>query len=336
MKFGIFDQNDSSGRAIALQYEERLKLAALYESLGFSHYQMSEHHGTPLSTTPSPSVFLAALSQRTKTLRFGPLVYLLPVYNPMRLTEEISMLDNLSGGRFEFGVGRGASGYELGYLGVDEAEALDRYREAFEIIRQGLATGRLEFKGKYWSYADVELSIRPVQAPPPIWYAAGGPESAVWPARSFFNLVCAGPVERVRDIVRQYRAEQLAVLDGRPSTNLVGVNRYIVVAETDAEARKIADRAWQVHHTSFWKLWRRYGSEPRNWKLPPTLDPLISSGFAVVGSAQTVRAELERQVEISGVNYLSGNFAFGNLSFEEVHHSVRLFSETVMPALSRA
>ncbi|MDU6672769.1 MAG: LLM class flavin-dependent oxidoreductase, partial [Bradyrhizobium sp.] len=223
----------------------------------------------------------------------------------------------------------------LTYLGVNPSEALERYQEAFEIIRQGLATGRLDYQGKHWSYADVNLSIRPVQSPPPIWYAAGGPDSAAWPARNFFNMVCAGPVERVREVVLRYRSEQASVLDGRASANLFGVNRYIVVAKTDALAREIADRAWQVHHKSFWTLWHRYDSEPRGWKLPPTLDPLIESGFVVIGSPTTVRAEIERQVEISGVNYLSGNFAFGDLSFDEVVDSVSLFAEAVIPALSK-
>ncbi|MDU1668696.1 MAG: hypothetical protein E6833_21075, partial [Bradyrhizobium sp.] len=89
------------------------------------------------------------------------------------------------------------------------------------------------------------------------------------------------------------------------------------------------------HHKSFWTLWHRYDSEPRGWKLPPTLDPLIESGFVVIGSPTTVRAEIERQVEISGVNYLSGNFAFGDLSFDEVVDSVSLFAEAVIPALSK-
>jgi alkanesulfonate monooxygenase SsuD/methylene tetrahydromethanopterin reductase-like flavin-dependent oxidoreductase (luciferase family) len=333
MKFGVFDQNDRTGRPIATQYEERFKLAALYEDLGFSHYQMSEHHGTPLSVTPSPSVFLAALSQRTTRLRFGPLVYLLPIYNPMRLAEEICMLDCLSNGRFEFGVGRGASSYELGYLGVAESSAPEMYREALEVIREGLQTGRLDRKGRHWSYEDVRLSVGPIQSPPPIWYAASSPESAVWPAQNLFNLVCAGPIERVRDITARYRLEQRAVVGAGSATNLIGVNRYIFVGRTDAEATEIAGRAWRVHHANFWSLWHRYGSEPRNFKLPPRLEPVIESGFAIIGSCETVKAELRRQVSTSGVNYLSGNFAFGDLSFDEVAESARLFSEGIMPAV---
>ena len=109
MKFGVFDQNDRSGLPLAEQYEKRLLLAELSDRLGFHAFHMSEHHGTSLSMTPSPSVWMAALAQRTKRLRLCPLVYLLPTYHPARLYEEICILDHLSGGRFEFGVGRGAS-----------------------------------------------------------------------------------------------------------------------------------------------------------------------------------------------------------------------------------
>src|SRR5438552_5611285 len=104
MKFGVFDQNDRSGLPLAEQYENRLRLAELYDRLGFHCFHMSEHHSTSLSTTPSPSVWMAALSQRTEKLRLCPLVYLLPTYNPARLYEEICMLDHLSGGRLGLGI----------------------------------------------------------------------------------------------------------------------------------------------------------------------------------------------------------------------------------------
>ena len=337
MKFGIFDQNDASGRSTDVQYDERLQLAKLYEDCGFHCYQMSEHHGTPLNTTPSPSVFLAALSQRTSTLRFGPLVYLLPLYQPMRLVEEICMLDQLSKGRFEFGVGRGASPHELRYLGIAEERAGELYAEAFEIIRQGLTTGSLNHKGKHWTFDDVHLSVRPYQKPhPPIWYAAGSPDSAVWPARNGINLICAGPLERVRAISDRYRAEQRQHSGDGFGENLIGMNRYIFVAETDKEAYASAGRAWPIFHDSFWKLWRRHGGEPKNFRIPPDLAPMLQNGFAIIGSVDTVRTELVRQVSESGVNYLSGTFAFGDLTLDEVSNSVRLFSGSVMPAVRTA
>jgi alkanesulfonate monooxygenase SsuD/methylene tetrahydromethanopterin reductase-like flavin-dependent oxidoreductase (luciferase family) len=336
MKFGIFDQNDATGRPLDQQFEERLTLAKLYEDCGFYCYQMSEHHGTPLSTAPSPSVFLAALSQRTSTLRFGSLVYLLPLYHPMRLAEEICMLDQLSKGRFEFGVGRGASPHELNYLGVNEECAPGLYAEAFDIIRQALTQGVLNFQGKHWSFDNVELSVRPFQNPhPPIWYAAGSADSAAWPAKNGLNLICAGPVERVRAITDRYRAERTQ-MKGSTSANLLAINRYIFVADTDNEARAIANRAWPTFHRSFWKLWLRHGGEPKTFKVPSDLTPMVESGFAVVGSAETVRRSLAQQVQDSGVNYVSGTFAFGDLTFDEVAHSVRTFSREVMPTVRDA
>src|SRR6478735_11487277 len=133
MKFGVFDQNDRSGLPLTVQYENRLALAELYDRLGFHCFHMSEHHGTSLSMTPSPSVWMAALTQRTKRLRLCPLVYLLPTYPPARLYEEICTLDHLSGGRFEFGIGRGASPHELDALGIESAKAAKMHAEAFEV-----------------------------------------------------------------------------------------------------------------------------------------------------------------------------------------------------------
>ena len=99
MQFGGFDQNDLGTLPLADQYENRLRLIEFYDRSGFRTYHMSEHHSTPLSMTPSPSVFLAAVAQRTQRIRLGPLVYVLPMHHPLRLAEEICMLDHLSRGR---------------------------------------------------------------------------------------------------------------------------------------------------------------------------------------------------------------------------------------------
>src|SRR5258705_8973989 len=107
MQFGIFDQNDRGPYPLGEQYENRLKLIEFYDAAGFRTYHMSEHHSTPLSQTPSPGVFLAAVAQRTRRLRLGPLVYVLPAHHPLRLAQGICMLDPLSGGPLEGRVGRG-------------------------------------------------------------------------------------------------------------------------------------------------------------------------------------------------------------------------------------
>src|SRR5215472_16830388 len=108
LQFGIFDQNDHGRYPLTEQYDKRLALIEAYDRAGFRTYHMSEHHSTPLNLTPSPSVFLAAVAQRTRRLRFGALVYVLPAHHPLRLAEEICMLDHLSRGRLEIGIRRGS------------------------------------------------------------------------------------------------------------------------------------------------------------------------------------------------------------------------------------
>lgn len=107
MKFGVFDHLDRNDLPLQAFYAERLKIVEAYDRYGFHAYHTAEHHATPLGLAASPSVFLAAVAQRTQRLRFGPLVYTLPLHHPLRLVEEICMLDQLSRGRFELGVGRG-------------------------------------------------------------------------------------------------------------------------------------------------------------------------------------------------------------------------------------
>jgi alkanesulfonate monooxygenase SsuD/methylene tetrahydromethanopterin reductase-like flavin-dependent oxidoreductase (luciferase family) len=336
MKFGIFDQNDRSGLPLAEQYEQRLSMAELYDATGFHCFHMSEHHTTPLSTTPSQSVFISALIQRTTRLRFCPLVYLLPIHHPLRLAEEICMLDHLSRGRFEFGIGRGASPHELQAFGVDAATAPQMYAEAFEIIQRYFSSDALNYQGKFWRFDDVPVEMHPYQKPyPQVWYALASPDSTVWPAQHNVNIVCGGPVARIRAISDRYRAERAKAFPKAEEERLIGVNRYILVADTDREALELGRATWPVFYRNFMKLWHKHGTQPVNAKLPPDFDQLIESGHAAVGSPETVHDELARQITEGGLNYLIGSFNFGNIAHADVKASVQLFAEKVMPSLRR-
>ncbi len=123
MEFGVFDHLDRGDLPLKEYYEERLKVIEAYDRGGFYAYHVAEHHSTPLGMAPSPSVFLAAVAQRTRRLRFGPMVYALPFYHPIRLIEEICMLDQISGGRLELGFGRGASPLELELYGQNPTDS---------------------------------------------------------------------------------------------------------------------------------------------------------------------------------------------------------------------
>ncbi len=333
MQFGIFDQNDRGPYPLAEQYENRLKLIEFYDSAGFRTYHMSEHHATPLSQTPSPSAFLGAVAQRTRRIRFGPLVYVLPAHHPLRLAEEICMLDHLSRGRLEVGIGRGASAHELTYFGVDPEAAPAMYVEAFDVIRLALTLDEVNFRGKHYTFENVPVEIRPAQLPhPPFWYAVPVPDGAAWPAQNRINIVCGGPLPRVREITDRYRAEWAAAGHAPDQMPLLGINRFVIAADTDAEAMALGRRAWPSFYASFMKLWIKHGTQPRFARIPADFDTMVLNGGALAGSPDTIRDQVRNMAGEAGASYFISQFSFGDLSHAEVQHSAGIFARAVLPA----
>ena len=335
MDFGVWDHIDRSALGTGEQFETRLKLAEAYDAAGFYAYHVAEHHGTPFGLAPSPGIFFAAIAQRTRRLRFGPLVYLLPLYHPLRLYDEICMLDQLSGGRFELGVGRGISPHELGIFGVDPNESHARFKEALALILQACVSETLNFEGEFYSARDVPLLLKPVQTPhPPLWYGAIKPDTADWAARNNMNIVCGnGPTVEIRAVTDRYRAVWQELGHGRAALPKLGMTRQLVIADTDEEAARIARRAFKLYRSNFVSLWERRGDPLAAVLMPEDYAAVEQHGEALAGSAETVRRTLLKQVTEAGTNYLVCRFAFGDLSFEESRRSLRLFVENVMPGL---
>jgi alkanesulfonate monooxygenase SsuD/methylene tetrahydromethanopterin reductase-like flavin-dependent oxidoreductase (luciferase family) len=332
LEFGIFDQNDHGPYPLHQQYENRLKLIELYDACGFRTYHMSEHHTTPLNLTPSPSVFLSAVAQRTRRLRFGALVYVLPAHHPLRLTEEICMLDHLSGGRVEVGIGRGASPHELAYWGIDPDGAQATYVEAYHVIMQALTRDAVNFAGKHYRFENVPIELKPLQRPyPPLWYAVPVPEGADWPAQNRINIVCGGPLPRVREITERYRAAWAAAGHSSEQPPLLGITRFVVADDSDHAAMALGRRAWPVFYRSFMKLWKLHGTQPRYARIPEDFDTLVDYGGAIAGSPATIRERVRHMTEEAGANYFISQFSFGDLSQEEVQHSVSLFAREMIP-----
>jgi alkanesulfonate monooxygenase SsuD/methylene tetrahydromethanopterin reductase-like flavin-dependent oxidoreductase (luciferase family) len=333
MQFGIFDQNDHGPYPLAEQYDNRLKLIEFYDRAGFRTYHMSEHHSTPLNLAPSPSVFLAVIAQHTERLRLGALVYVLPAHHPLRLAEEICMLDHLSRGRLEVGIGRGASPHELRYFGVDPGSAPEMYIEAYNVIMQSLTRDEVNFSGKHYQFANVPIEMKPMQRPhPPLWYAVPVPDGAVWPAQHRINIVCGGPLVRVREITDRYRAAWAAAGRSPGDLPLLGINRFVVAADTDREAMTLGRRAWPVFYQSFMKLWKLHGTQPRYARIPEDFDSVVENGGAIAGSPGTIRDRVRRMTEEAGASYFISQFSFGDLTHHEVMHSVGIFAREMLPA----
>jgi alkanesulfonate monooxygenase SsuD/methylene tetrahydromethanopterin reductase-like flavin-dependent oxidoreductase (luciferase family) len=333
MKFGIFDHVDDSGLPLAEHFEARLQMVAAYEKAGFHAYHVAEHHGTPLGHAPSPAVWLAAVSQRTKTLRFGPLVFLLPLYHPLRLIEEIGMLDALSGGRLEFGYGRGISPIEMGFYGIDMAQQQARSDEAFAVVMQGLTQPRLTHQGQFFQFDDVPMLQRPLQQPhPPLWYGTNSPGSVEKCAQRRLNMITLLTGEPMRAMMAGYRA----AYDGPPEhMPLLGAGRHIVVADSDAEARAIARPAFARWRANFVHLWeQRGGDNPFVRNFPKDWDAVVATGGACAGSPDTVRAFIAKDQALGGYTYLLAQLAFGDLTVAQVSRSAELFGAEVMPAFA--
>ena len=334
MKFGVFDHLDASSAPLAEFYEHRLRLAEAYDRIGIHALHIAEHHATPLGMSPSPSVFLSAVAQRTKRLRFGPLVYTLALYHPLRLADEICMLDQLSGGRFELGVGRGVSPIEIEYFGFDPAKSQAMYLEAYQVILMAMRERNLTFEGAYYRFKDVPLQLAPLQRPhPPIWYGLSNPESAEFAAANRFNVVSNAAPKAVRVITDRYRAEWAKKGNDAMNIPFIGMARHVVIADTDAEAMKLARRAYACWWESFDYLWRLRGQKPPFTTYTEDFDAVLKNGQAIVGSPDTVRETIASQAKEAGLNYFLLRFAFGDLTLQESMRSVDLFAGHVKSAL---
>jgi alkanesulfonate monooxygenase SsuD/methylene tetrahydromethanopterin reductase-like flavin-dependent oxidoreductase (luciferase family) len=336
VEFGVFDHLDRNDLPLPDYYEQRLKVIESFDRFGFYAYHVAEHHFTPLGMAPSPSVFLAAVSQRTRRLRFGTFVYALPAHHPLRLFEEICMLDHISGGRLEIGFGRGSVPYEISFYGQNAEERQQIYAERLELILKAFTARALTWRGRYDQFENVPIELAPLQKPhPPLWYGAHSPESAERAARQGLNIVTNDGPDKACAIIGSYR-EAWSLSQRCMALPKMGVVRFIVVADTDDEAMTIARRAYLRWRSSFAYLFRLNGALPESPLHAESFDALVRQGQAIAGSADTVGAFLSAQIEQCGANYLVGQFCFGDLALEEMLRSVELFAAKVMPALGAA
>jgi alkanesulfonate monooxygenase SsuD/methylene tetrahydromethanopterin reductase-like flavin-dependent oxidoreductase (luciferase family) len=336
LEFGVFDHLDRNDRPLGEYYEERLKVIEAFDRHGFYAYHVAEHHFTPLGMAPSPSVFLSAIAQRTKRLRFGTFVYALPAHHPLRVLEEICMLDHMSGGRLEIGFGRGSVPFEISYYGQNAEERQQIYAERLELILKAFTVDTLTWNGCYDQFKDVPMELKPLQKPyPPLWYGAHSPDSAERAARKGLNIVTNDLPASARAIVARYR-QVWRDTQGAAAPPKMGLVRFIVVADSDAEAKKIARRAFLRWRASFVHLSELNGSKPNSPLDVDSFDILADQGQAVAGSSETVRAFLATQIDETDTNYVVGQLCFGDLKLDEILRSVELFAAHVMPALQSA
>ena len=341
LEFGIFDWIEWSDRPAGEIFEHKLSVAEAADRAGFYAWHVAEHQGTPLSIDGSPSLVLSAAIQRTKRLRLGALTFCLPWYNPYRFYNEICMLDQMSGGRLELGVGRGVSPIESSYFGMKSIdESRERYRETLDIFFKACGARKLEHEGKYYSYKDLDLYIQPKQRPyPPLWFPSSDRNSIEFTAKHGYNTVLNTTAEEAGKLYAQYRDvwSRHRGDAGRHNAHVaapkLGKSQHVFVAESDAEAKKIGDAAYRVWSEHLTHLTRKHG-KPDLLNVSPQSPAAVTR--LVAGSPASVTRELAEIVSESGINYLLLVFSFGDLAPERAVRSMDLFVREVMPALRLA
>jgi alkanesulfonate monooxygenase SsuD/methylene tetrahydromethanopterin reductase-like flavin-dependent oxidoreductase (luciferase family) len=197
MKFGLHFQLPCHGGQSPIQrYRDTLEQSADSEALGFeSVWPVEQHFNADLSITPAPLLLLAALAERTRTLRLGIAIVLLPLSHPVRVAEEIATLDVLSNGRVEFGVGRGSIPSHFTGFGVPQAESRERFVEALEIILRAWTNDRVTYRGRFFNLDNLAVVPKPVQRPhPPIRAAANSVETFELMGRMGYPIFVATPI----------------------------------------------------------------------------------------------------------------------------------------------
>jgi alkanesulfonate monooxygenase SsuD/methylene tetrahydromethanopterin reductase-like flavin-dependent oxidoreductase (luciferase family) len=246
MKIGVLQFFGWRDRGIPLNdvYSRALERIEIMDRTGYDAVWLAEHHFTGYSVCPSVHVMAAHVAARTRNLRIGTAVTLAAFYHPLRIAEEVALLDVLTGGRINWGAGRGFDPREMSVFGVPVEESSERFREAVEIVLAAWTNERLSFDGKYHRYEEVEVLPKPHQQPhPPTWVAASSVGAVEWAADRGLSILM-DPHSAHHEIARKFALyrEGLEKRGHDPAGRDIPMGRLVAVAETDAEAEAIARR----------------------------------------------------------------------------------------------
>ena len=328
-------------------FRRQLDEVELAERIGIDQFWFFEHHLLPTAPVPSPNLLIAAAARSTRRIRFAAMVNVLPFRNPLMVAEEAAMLDNLTGGRLDMGIGRGLRPTEFDALAVDQQQSREMFLEAFEIIRRTFADETFEHRGRYWTVKKAfPLSPPLVQRPhPPFLMSAQSEESIRWAAERDIAVaqIDALPEQALRDAAL-YRSVQTA--HGHAARPRLTIMREVYVGESDAEARAEA-KPWLLE---YWDLWNRYTQFTGAGRMPDSYDvwrrqapklhamsfeELIDSGMVMVGSAETVANAILRLNETLEPMGFAMIMKLGAMPYDMVERSMRLFGERVVPRIAQ-
>ncbi|MDO8434271.1 MAG: LLM class flavin-dependent oxidoreductase [Candidatus Binatus sp.] len=344
MRFGLFTLFDffPERQNEADYYRRTLELISQADASGIDSVWVGEEHFYSFGICPRPAVFLSAVAQRTRRIRLGTAVSLLPFDNPVRTAEDFAMLDIVSGGRVDFGVGRGLIPAHFAGFAVEPAESRARMNEALEVIAKAWTQQRFSHEGRFYRYPELSLSPKPLQRPhPPIWVGVTSPESFEHAGVTGQNVMIvpflSGPFPRVKERVQRYRT--LLREHGHDSTQVKSMFVFFLFVDPEyqtalSEAREVSGR--------YIKLVRNYLAAPKD--APHAVKEQFNLALqyidrvtdeieerAIVGTPADCRRRIEELRREFGIEHLAFYLHAGARDMDRAGRALELFSREVAP-----
>ena len=323
MKFGVLQFFSWPGRRGDLKdvYERALERVLIMDQNGYDAVWIAEHHFSTYSVCPSIHMMGVHFAAATKNIRIGTGVSLAAFYNPIRLAEEIGLLDVLSGGRVNWGAGSGFDPNEFRVFGINRDERYTRFRESVDIVLEAWRSDSFSYQGQYHQYHDVEVLPKPVQNPMPVWLAASSPEASIWSGENGFAIMQDPHTSMPGIESKREMYEQALIENGHEASKRdIPVARLLAIADTDEQAKRIAIKGAEWTTSS-------YAKRPTS-KHSEEADPVERYVNDVIlwGCPERVADILQQYEEEYRLNYL--------LCSPLSNQSFHLFNEVVLPRMT--
>lgn len=347
MEFSLFllpCYREGLAPSLAHFYEELIDAAKFADETGWERVWVSEHHFHYYGgASPSPPLYLTALARETRAIRLGAGVSLLPLNNPLRVAEEYAMLDQLSGGRLDFGVGRGYLPHEFGGYNVNPDEATERFREAFDIVSAAWRGRPFEHRGRFYQIDKLQVQPPPLQQPPPVYVACTKTrESFEWAGAHGFGLLSNHYPQSFEDLTNRFAwyAQSYENAGHDPARRKAMIALFLHIADSEEQAIAEAKPAVQEHANLFRLLLARdvwntdyLGDESVFEFIAPGGD--ITSAFrerTAVGTVDQVCERVERYRQL-GYTEISFIVRYGTLTHQQCMANIETFNRDVRPRL---
>ena len=329
-----------SARSSKEIYARGIELAQAAETLGFRNVWLAEHHFSTYGYLSRPAQLATYLAAKTTRLRVGTAVIVVPLHHPLVVAEEIAMLDVLSGGRLDVGLGRGYQHYEFERFGLELDAGRQRWDESVDIIVKSFEGKPFSYNGKLFTIPETSLFPQPVQKPhPPVWITAQSPYALEAAVRRGFNVLTGGFGVSIDQLAEFGRLFSKVVAEVKPQQSpRVGVQRAVYVADSVADAREAAEQArWNMRVTlslrNHYERVENGNAIPIPGQTEPDIDDLLER-FLVIGTPDTCIRQIRRLRELVGITHFNCSFWFGDMEQARVLRSMERFAQEVMPAVA--